>query len=333
MVNLYVVGVILALAGGIANNSGALLQKFAINKIPKEEREKGYFKKLFKSVPWIIGLLLIVGASGALITFAQYFIGGALIPGLMAVGMIVLTIGAVKLLGEKLKLAEYIGIAIMIIGIVFIGLSALEITNEDVSVNINDTNYLIRLGIYSIVFLILWIGSRILGKKLEKGKTIFLTLASSFPFALANAWMQPLMVLINEFINKNYSTLNIILLIISVLIVSVINVLGIGHLQDAFKHGDASMVYPIGQIPQQIAPIIIFYGIYLKSSPKGYSLYFLLVGIILICVAGFLLGRRQGQLETMDDSNDEIKDQSIEESNNLESDSIQDEDEVNNKCK
>jgi len=49
MANLYVVGVILALAGGIANNSGALLQKYAINKIPKEEREKGYFKKLFKS--------------------------------------------------------------------------------------------------------------------------------------------------------------------------------------------------------------------------------------------------------------------------------------------
>jgi len=304
MANNYILGVILALAGGIANNSGALMQKYAINKIPKDEREKGYFKKLFKNIYWIIGLILIIGASGALITFAQFYIGGALIPGLMAVGMIVLTIGAVKILGEKLKLKEYIGIALMIIGIVFIGLSALEITNDDVRINITDTNYLIRLGIYSVVFLILWIGSRILGKKLEKGKTIFLTLASSFPFALANAWMQPLMVLINEFINKNYTPLNIILLIISVLIVSVINVLGIGHLQDAFKHADASLVYPIGQIPQQIAPIIIFYGIYLKNSPLIYSLYFLLVGIILICVAGFLLGRRQGQLETMDEEDE-----------------------------
>ncbi|MHA1125807.1 MAG: DMT family transporter [Candidatus Heimdallarchaeota archaeon] len=317
MANLYVVGVILALAGGIANNFGALLQKFAINKIPKEEREEGYFKKLLKSVPWLIGLVLIVGASGALITFAQYFIGGALIPGLMAVGMIVLTIGAVKILGEKLNRAEYIGIAVMIIGIVFIGLSALEITNDEVKDYITDTdlntNYLIRLGIFSVVLFILWIGSRQLGKRLEKGKTIFLILGSSFPFALANAWMQPLMVLIKEFINKNFTALNIILLIISVLIVSVINVLGIGHLQDAFKYGNASLVYPIGTIPQQIAPIIIFYGIYLKDSPQVYSLYFLLVGIILICIAGFLLGRRQGQLETMDEDKENKLDEETQE--------------------
>jgi hypothetical protein len=322
MANLYVVGVILALAGGIANNTGALMQKFAINKIPKEEREKGYYKKLFKSVYWIIGLLLIVGASGALITFAQFYIGGALIPGLMAVGMIVLTIGAVKILGEKLTLIEYIGIAVMIIGIVLIGLSALEITNDEVENFITDTNlntnYLIRLGVFSVVLFILWIGSRQLGKRLEKGKTIFLTLGSSFPFALANAWMQPLMVLINEFINKNFTALNIILLIVSVLIVSVINILGIGHLQDAFKYGDASLVYPIGQIPQQIAPIIIFYGIYLKNSPKVYSLYFLLIGIILIVIAGFLLGRRQGQLETMDENIKEVNDQTIYDSNFLE---------------
>ncbi|MCG3253832.1 MAG: hypothetical protein KAX09_08285, partial [Candidatus Heimdallarchaeota archaeon] len=118
MANNLILGIILALAGGIANNSGALLQKFAINKIPKEERETGFYKKLFKSPYWVIGLILIMGASGALITLAQLYIGGALIPGLMAVGMIVLTIGAVKLLGEKLKLAEYIGIFIMIIGIV-----------------------------------------------------------------------------------------------------------------------------------------------------------------------------------------------------------------------
>jgi len=239
-----------------------------------------------------------MGASGALITLAQLYIGGALIPGLMAVGMIVLTIGAVKLLGEKLKLAEYIGIFIMIIGIVLIGLSALEITDDDM-VSLADTNFVIRLAIYSVVFFILWITSRQLGKRLEKGKTVFLALGSGFPFALANAWMQPLIFLIREFINGNFTALNIILFIVSILIVSVVNIVGIGHFQDAFKYGEASKVYPIGQIPQQIAPIILFYGIFLKNSPQTYSIYLLLTGIMLILVAGFLLGRKQGQLETM----------------------------------
>ena len=298
MANNLVLGIILALAGGIANNFGALLQKFAINKIPKEEREKGFYKKLFKSPYWVIGLILIMGASGALISLAQLYIGGALIPGLMAAGMIVLTIGAVKLLGEKLKLTEYIGIFSMIIGIVLIGLSALEITDDDM-INLSDTNFVIRLAIYSVVFFILWMISRQLGKRLEKGKTVFLALGSGFPFALANAWMQPFIYIFREFINGTFNVLNIILFICSILIISVVNIVGIGHFQDAFKHGDASKVYPIGQIPQQIAPVILFYGIYLKSSPQIYSLYLLLTGIVIILVAGFLLGRKQGQLETM----------------------------------
>ncbi|NPD87397.1 MAG: hypothetical protein HGN29_01655 [Asgard group archaeon] len=51
---------------------------------------------------------------------------------------------------------------------------------------------------------------------------------------------------------------------------------------------------------QQIAPVILFYGIYLKSSPLTYSLYILIVGIIIVLIAGFLLGRKQGLLETLD---------------------------------
>jgi len=298
LANTLILGIILALAGGLANNTGVLLQKFAINKIPKEKREKGFYKKLFKSPSWVIGLILIMGASGALISLAQLYIGGALIPGLMAAGMIVLTIGAVKLLGEKLKLAEYIGIFLMIIGIVLIGLSALEITDEDMA-NLADTNFIIRLAIYSVVFLILWIASRQLGKRLEKGKTVFLALGAGFPFALANAWMQPFIFIFREFVNGNFTVLNLILFIVSIIIVAVINIVGIGHVQDAFKYGDASKVYPISQIPQQIAPVILFYGIYLKSSPQIYSIYLLLAGIIIILVAGFLLGRKQGQLETM----------------------------------
>ncbi|HUU78442.1 MAG TPA: DMT family transporter [candidate division Zixibacteria bacterium] len=298
MSNNLILGIILALTGGIANNSGALLQKFAINKIPKEEREKGFYKKLFKSPSWVIGLILIMGASGVLISLAQLYIGGALIPGLMAVGMIVLTIGAVKLLGEKLKLAEYIGIFLLIIGIVLIGLSALEITDDDMA-NLEGTNFVIRFMIYSVAFFILWIGSRQLGKRLEKGKTIFLALGAGFPFALANAWMQPFIFIFREFINGIFTTLNIILFIFSILIVAGVNIVGIGHVQDAFKHGDASKIYPISLIPQQIAPVILFYGIYLKASPQIYSLYLLLIGIIIILIAGFLLGRKQGQIETM----------------------------------
>ncbi|MFW9923079.1 MAG: DMT family transporter [Candidatus Thorarchaeota archaeon] len=298
MANNLILGIILALTGGIANNSGALLQKYAINKIPKEERIKGFYKKLFKSPYWVIGLILIMAASGALFSLAQVYIGGALIPGLGAVGMIVLTIGAVKLLKEKLKLSEYFGIFLMICGIVLIGLSSLEITDEDMG-NLSDIYFDIRLGIYSVVFLVLWIASRQLAKRLERGKTVFYALGSSFPFALSNAWLQPGIFLIREFIRGNFTYLYLVLFIVAIFIIAIINILGIAHVQDAFKHGDASKIYPIGAIPQQIAPAILYYGIYLKASPLIYSLYLLLPGIAIILIAGFLLGRKQGQLETM----------------------------------
>ena len=319
---LYVLGIILALAGGLANNSGALLQKFAINKIPKTERDKGFYKKLFRSPYWVIGLILIMGASGVLLMLAQMYIGGALIPGLSSIGLIALVIGAVKILKEKIKISEYIGIILLIISIVLIGLSALDITDKDMYllsdtdflkrfdifagvhhihiINQADTNFLIRLGFFSGAYFILWIVSRQIGKRVTKRKTLFLALGATFPFVISNAWLQPFVFLFKEMINGNFTILNIILFIISIIIVGVINIIGIAHVQDAFKHGDASKIYPIGQVPTQTAPIILYYGIYLKSSPLNYSIYMIIFGVIIILIAGFLLGRIQGQIESMD---------------------------------
>jgi len=296
---LLILGIFLALAGGIANNSGALLQKYAINKIPKEEKEKGFFKKLLKNPLWLLGLFLIIVASGVLQMAAQWYIGGALIPGLLAIGMIVLTIGAVKILGEKMKLLEYLGIALMIGGVVMIGFSSLEITDEDMTI-LTDKMFLIRFGIFTGVLFILWITSRQIGKRVERGKTVFLAFGSSFPYAIANVWMQPMIFVATELFTGNASAFNITFFILSLGFLGVINIFGIAHLQDAFKHGDASKVYPLGQIPQQIGPIVLYYGIYLKTSPLSYSIYLLIAGAITILIAGFLLGARQGQLEIMD---------------------------------
>ena len=262
---------------------------------------------MFKNPYWVLGLILILAASGALISLAHVFIGGALIPGLTAVGLIVLTIGAIKLLGEKLKISEYIGIGSMILGIVLIGLSALEITDADM-VNLADSKFVIRLAIYSVVFFILWITSRQLGKRLEKGKTIYLALGAGFPFALSNAWLQPFIYLFRELIKGNFTLLSIFLFIFSILIVGVVNIMGIAHMQDAFKHGNASIIYPLSGVPQQFAPVILFYVIYFKSSPEPYSMYLLIIGIIILLVAGFLLGKKQGLLETMDEEKMEVED-------------------------
>jgi hypothetical protein len=67
-------------------------------------------------------------------------------------------------------------------------------------------------------------------------------------------------------------------------------------MQRAFSEGNASIVIPIQQIPQQIAPVIIYFFIYNLAAPTK-SFFFLGVGIILVVFAGFILSRRQAELE------------------------------------
>lgn len=49
------------------------------------------------------GLLLEYGVGSAAYMIAQNLIGPALVPGLMAAGLIVLAIGSVKIIGETLR--------------------------------------------------------------------------------------------------------------------------------------------------------------------------------------------------------------------------------------
>jgi uncharacterized membrane protein len=88
-----------------------------------------------------------------------------------------------------------------------------------------------------------------------------------------------------------------VIFLISATITILANLIGLGHYQYALNAGNASIVVPAQQIPQQIAPIIIYFVIYQFASPSPYSLYFLVVGIVLVCFAGFFLGKRQASLE------------------------------------
>ena len=77
----------------------------------------------------------------------------------------------------------------------------------------------------------------------------------------------------------------------------VANIVGLIHYQNALRSGNASLVIPLQQIPQQLAPIPIYYFVFNLSSPKPYSLYVLSIGIILIVFSGFILAQRQAALE------------------------------------
>ncbi len=71
-----------------------------------------------------MGLLLQIVIGGLVFYFiAIIFIGPAIVPGLMSVGLIVLALGSVKMLKETLGKEEIIGILLMIGGVSLLGLS------------------------------------------------------------------------------------------------------------------------------------------------------------------------------------------------------------------
>ncbi len=294
----YVFGVILAILGGAVNSFGVVLQKKVVNEIPKESREERFMRTLIRNPIWILGLICIVVFSAVCFLLAQAMIGGALVPGLAAIGLVVLVIGSIKIIGEDLKNLEFIGIGILIIGILLIGLSELSIEG-DIDYFL-DTSFNVRITIFTSILCILWMVSRMAGKRDYRGKTIFLALSAGLPFAIGNSWMQPFTIsMINVFGGKGDS-LDFIIFIISTILVAPTSFAGIAFVQEAFKYGDASKIVPIQQIPIQITPIFLYFSVFLTDPPKIFSPYFILGGIVLIIISGFILGKRQAAIEIIE---------------------------------
>jgi len=289
----YVLGVSLAIFGGLTNFLGQILQKKAINDV-KKTKDNVTMADLVKKPVWLAGLAMVVLISAVCILVAQNFIGAALIPGLVASGFIVLAIGSVKILGEKLTLSEYIAMAILIAGIVLISLSRLSIDgNLD---RFYDTGFVIRISIMSAIMLILWYGTFYGGKKSSK-KTILMAFGPGCAFILGSIWTQPLAKSLLALLTGNASRMVLIVAAVSLLIVAYTGILGLIHAQKAFAEGNASIVIPIQQMPQQIAPIFIYFFVYQLDAPGTDSYFFISFGIVLVSVAGIILGRRQGKLE------------------------------------
>ena len=282
----YLLGVILAILSGIANNFGTVLQKKVVNEHRNDEE---FLKNIAKDKTWLIGLILQLAIGSIFFMVAQLLIGPALVPGLMAAGLIVLTLGSIKILGETLKRDEYIGIIIMIIGILLLGLSELSIPTE----TLNLENYILTMTLFTVVLVLGAITCKMLAKKIGRVKALLLAIFSGFMFSLSNFWISPLMIVFEQ---MNFAPVYIVIFIIASVILVLTNIFGITELQKAFTAGQASNLIPVQQVPIQITPIFIYFFVFLLTAPPIAFLY-ISIGVALIILSSFLLGKRQAQME------------------------------------
>jgi len=288
----YWMGISFAILSGIINNFGIILQKKVVNEIRVEVK---FGRALIKNPLWLLGLMMQLGIGTIFFLLAQVYIGPALIPGLMASGLIILVFGSVKIIGETLKRDEIIGILLMIGAIFLLGISGLSIDISEQ--NLLDMMFLFRIIIFSLIVFISSIICEILQRKIEKYSGILLSIFSGLMFSLSNFWVSLLLGTIINVFQGIYSLGELILFISSSLILIATNFIGILKIQESFKVAQASNMIPIQQVPIQITSIFIYLLIFLLQPPSIMSIIFLILGILLILISSFLLGKRQAQLE------------------------------------
>jgi len=285
----YILGIIFAILAGCTTNIGLLLQKKVVNQVPDDAK---LMKTLIKNKLWLLGIILEFGIGSIFFILTQSFLGPALVPGLMASGLIILALGSIKILGETLKKEEIIGIILMIVAIFLLGFSGLLI--EIIATNLFEFEFLVRISIYTITIFLASILCEFIQRKNKRLKGISLATLSGLMYSISNFWISILIALFEQVI---FGPREIILLAIASILLILTNILAISKIQEAFRVGNASNLIPIQQIPIQITPVFMFFLVYLLEAPGPLSFVFLIIAIIFIIISSFLLGKRQAQLE------------------------------------
>ncbi|MFX0144709.1 MAG: DMT family transporter, partial [Candidatus Hodarchaeota archaeon] len=241
--SLYWLGVILALLAGSTTQLGSVFQKKAVNEISTELK---FMKTLVKRPTWILGVILSFGISSIFYLAAQSFIGPALIPGLTAFGLIVLALGSIKIVGERLKFEDIIGIFLMITGTILLSLSQLSI--EIIEINLLEVGLVIRITIFTIILVILSLICHIFQKRSDKYRGILFAILSGFMFTLSNLWVSQLIGTITDIFSGILNLAQLIMFIVAAIILVFSNILGLATIQHAYRVGNASQMVPIQQV-------------------------------------------------------------------------------------
>lgn len=291
----FLIGVILSLFAGVMTQLGFLFQKKGVNSIPLDQRGKGYIRKLAKKPIWLTGIVFQFAVGGALTFLAVKYIGPSLYPGLAAVGLMVLALGSVYLNHESLKKAEIAGIFIVVGGIALVGFSALQINQETALAALSDRATLVRIAVFTVLGIVIWIGLHLASYKVGKYQATLMALSNGVVGGLMFFWLSPLTATLPVvFMGKGDMT-QIIMTVVSIVALVTFGVLAPWQLQVAFKHGQASNIIPVSNITSQTLPVMVYFFIYALTPPTHMSVYYIWIGVFLIVISGFLLGRRQAE--------------------------------------
>ena len=116
-------------------------------------------------------------------------------------------------------------------------------------------------------------------------------------YSLSNFWMSQFIAVFANILSGNFILPQLIIFVISIILTIVTNIFGLISIQHAFRVEQASNIIPIQQVPALILPIFIYFSVFQMVPPSILSIVLLIIGVTLVMISSFLLGKRSAKME------------------------------------
>lgn len=285
----YAAGVAAAIAAGFTFNLGMVIQKAAVS---QTRRDLPLARQLIRSPLWVTGFLAQFLIGTPLNLLAALRVGPAVLPGLLATGLIVLAVGAVVIAREQLSLEDIAGIVLVGGGIALFGLSRLAV--DMAKFPVWEPAFLVRLVVFSAAVLAVAGVGHLAVARLPRQHGMLRALDAGLFYALSNLWIVVSAGML-ETLAAGDPLASLPLAIVATLAAAGASAYGVLQLQRAFQSGAASRVVPISQVPQQALPLIIYLAVFRLAPPNRAALPLAGAGVLAILIGAVFLARRQAR--------------------------------------
>jgi drug/metabolite transporter (DMT)-like permease len=298
-------GILCAILSGLVNAVVNVMQKSVINRLMAKSSRNNLVIQYVRDPVWIAGLVVSFVFGTSTILAATSLIGPALVPALTSSGLVFLALISSKILKEKIRPLEWLGIFLLVAGITLVSLSRLVILQSEVDVLDRGTQF--RLASFTIGMLVAWGLSWFVATRLNsRFRGTVMAISSGLPYGIANLWQLFLLMTIFLVFSGHAGVVRTIIFILSCFLLVFTNVFGISQTQEAYRFTPASKAIPLQQIPAQIAPILIYFLVFQRSIDQA-ALYLVPLGVLFILIGGFLLGKRQEEMQPIRPITDKLE--------------------------
>jgi drug/metabolite transporter (DMT)-like permease len=283
-----ILGILSMLTGAAINNLGIVLQKRQVNLRSGrgDKRQVSDIGLFLRDPVWVLGIVMQTLLIWPFFLYALDTIGVTLAQPLSNSGIIVLVLGLVYFLGEKLKRTEALGVVLLVLSMISIGLGGVsgDITQQSV---LNPESSM-QLGYLVMCVLVLSAILAALSAIVFRVQIVTLGLLSGSCYAIVSISMQVFIVSLEDL-----SQIPAVLMFTLGLVGTVLGtVFGILTTQEAFKRGRGVNIIPFMQITMNLIPIAA--GLWVFGQVLSQPLFFWL-GAACIIIAASMLARFQEQ--------------------------------------